>query len=108
QRPVVLDRFGVIATDEGVDDAHVEPRGGADYFLQVFDDDATVVGVGVQRVGVEAEPGDGDAVFLDQVADAGGVGVGEARDVHVADTGVTPVGGAGRPAHQLDAAEALV
>ena len=44
----------------------------------------------------------------DQVADAAGLVVGEVGDVEVGDAGVAAVGPAGRPAHQLDAGEALV
>src|SRR5207253_3155101 len=64
--------------------------------------------VRVQRIRIIAQAGDGNAVLADQVADMaypvfvqlGHIDMGHAR--------IPAIGGAGRPAHYLDAAKPLV
>ena len=65
-------------------------------------------GVGVERVGVITESGDGDAVDAHQVADMGRLLGREVGHVDVGHARIPAIGAAGRPAHQLDAAELLV
>src|SRR5208282_355481 len=70
--------------------------------------DAAVFDIGVERVGIVAQSGDRYAVLADQVSDAPRLFVARLGDVDVGNTGVAALGGAGRPAHELDASEALV
>ena len=67
-----------VAADEGVDHADAEPGRGRDHLPQMVDDLAAVLRVRVERVGIVAEAGDGDAVDADEVADAVGLVVVEA------------------------------
>jgi hypothetical protein len=84
------------------------PRRGVHDPLQVFRHDAAMFRVGIERVRVIAQAGDGHAVLAQQFAHAAGVVVAEARHVEMGDAGVAAVGAAGRPAHQFHAGEALV
>ncbi len=87
---------------------HAQPGRRGHHLLQVFRHDAAVLRVGVERVRIIAQAGDGHAVPLRQVAHPAGVVVAEVRHVQVRHAGVAAVGPARRPAHQLHAGEALV
>src|SRR5262245_16534156 len=97
-----------ITAYEGVDDADIEPRRRADDFQQMADYLLAMLFVRMQRVRIVAEAGDLYAMLVDQIADAADFFVAETRDVDVRHAGVTPIGAARRPAHQLDAAKTLV
>lgn len=67
---VLLDGFLPVATDEGVDDFDSAEGCGLNELFEVGGDEFAVCGVGVERVGVVAESGDGDAVFGGEVLNA--------------------------------------
>ena len=71
-------------------------------------DEAAVGRVGVERVRIVAESRDSDAGLLDQLAQRPDARFAEVADVEVADAGIAALRPAGRPAHQLNAVEALV
>ena len=81
--------------------------GRADDRLQVIDVDLRLGRVGSERVRVVAEAADLDAVLVEEAAHPVGAALVERRDVDVRDAGVAALGLALRPAHQLDAGEAL-
>ncbi len=71
----------------------------------MIDDEAALVGVGVERVGIIAQSGDGQRELGQQAANPARFLVGEMADIDVGDAGIAAVGLAGRPAHQLHAGE---
>jgi len=105
--PVVVDGLGPVTADEGVHDADAQQGGGLDDAFNVVDGDLGFVLVRGQGVGVVAESADGDAGGGGELVDAGGVCCSEADDVDVGYSGVAALGFAGRPAHELDGAEAI-
>ena len=107
ERPVRIDRPSGVAANKGIDQANVKPRRGADDFPQMIDDETALLGIGVERVRIVAQRGDGDSILLDQVANLLNPIVIETRHIDVAYAGIAPVGVPRWPAHQLDAAKFL-
>ncbi len=101
--PVLVLVLRTVTAHEGVDERDVHLLGRVDDELEVADDGRAVGGVRVQRVRVEAQAGDGEALALDLGADLRGLVRGQVGDVDVARAGI-PAGVAGRagPAGDLE------
>ena len=97
-----------IAANERVDDVDAEARRRLDHLLQMSDDAVAVAGIGMQRIGIIAESGNLHAGLVHEAAHLGDQSSLTLRDIEMGDAGIAPIGAAGRPAHQLDASEALV
>ena len=74
----------------------------------MIDDHPPVFRIGVERVGIIAEAGDGDAALRNQLADGRGPFVRQIAHIDVADAGIAAIRTARRPAHELDAAKPFV
>src|SRR5262249_18836978 len=107
ERPVVLDRLVPITADERVDDLDAETRRRLDHLLEMLDDAFAMRRIGMQRIGIVAEPGDLHAGLADEPAHARDDVVIDVGDVDVRDARVAPISAARRPAHHLNAAETL-
>ena len=106
-RPVVVDGSCPVAAHERVDGADAEQRRGLDHPPQLGDGHAGHGRVWIERIGVVAEPADRHAVPVAGGPHRRGLGGREVGHVDVGDAGVLPLRGPDRPAHQLDAGEAL-
>ena len=83
-------------------------RGSADDFFQVVDHPATVLGIGMKGIGIVAEPGDGDARLVHEGPHARHGLLIDVCHVEVRDARVASICLGRRPAHHLDASEALL
>src|SRR5205807_2914813 len=92
ERPVRIDRPSGVAANKGIDQANVKPRRGADDFPQMIDDETALLGIGVERVRIVTQRGDGDSILPDQVANLLNPIVIETRHIDVAYAGIAPVG----------------
>ena len=108
QGPVASNGFGGIAAHESVDDADTDTRSRADDLFQVLDHAAAMVRIGMERIGIIAEPGDRHAGPIYQLQHARRLIVIDLGYVQMTDPGVAPIGFARRPAHQLNAGEPFV
>ena len=63
--------------------------------------------VGIERIGIIAETGDGHAVLAYQIADVLRAIIVESRDVNMGDARIATIGVTGRPAHELHAVKAF-
>ena len=106
--PVLVLGLRGVRAHERVDerDAHLLGRG--DDLPEVADDHRAMGRIGMERVRVVAEPGDGQALGRDLVDDLAGLAGRQVGHVDVARAGVAP-GRAGRPrpARDLEALEAV-
>ena len=64
-----------------------------------------MIGIGIERIGIVSQSGYLDAVTIHQILHLAAAFLGEIRHVEVTDAGISPIGAAGRPAHQFDAGE---
>ena len=102
-RPVVVDGFGPVAADEGVDGFQAEEGCGLNDLAEVGGRKVGFFAVGRERIGVVAEGADLDFGVGHEGADLVGFGGGEIGDIDVRDAGVAALGLADGPAHELDA-----
>src|SRR5437588_2523608 len=73
-----------------------------DNLFEVLDVDFTSGGIGVQRIRIITQAGDGEIILLHEVANSTDLILIEPGNVHVRDTGIATIGLAGRPAHEFD------
>src|ERR1017187_2574772 len=62
----------------------------------------------MQRIGIVAESGNLHAGLLHEASDSGDQLISDIGDIQMGDAGITPIGAARRPAHQLNASESLL
>ena len=97
-----------IAAKERVDDLHAQAWRRFDDAFQVLRHNPAMAGIRGEGIRIVAQAGDGHARLPCQLADSAEAFLGEVCDIEMADAGVAAVRASGRPAHQLDAGEALV
>ncbi len=90
--PVIVDRFGPVAADEGIDDVNSQLRRRIDHLVKMIDDRFAVFGIGIEWIGIITEPGDFHAMTSDESFDAFGHGAAELRHVHMGYARITPIG----------------
>ncbi len=60
--PVFIGGQPSIATHEGVDDFHLHQACRRDHFLEMANDTLAMIGFGMERIGIVAQAGNGDAL----------------------------------------------
>ena len=88
--PVLVLVLAAVGAHEGVHQGHVHLLGRHDHRLEMADDLLPMCGIGMQRVGVVAEPGDRESLRVDLVDDLAGLGRRQVGDVDMARAGVSP------------------
>ncbi len=106
--PIRFDGFRGVATDECVDHADAELRRRPDHLFQMIRHHAAMVRIGIERIGIISQSGDGDSMFANQFLNAACFLIAEIGHVDVSDAGVTAIGAALGPTHRLDAGKTLV
>ncbi len=106
-RPVVVNRFGPIATNEGIHLVHAKQFGCVNDIPNVLGVFRAFFMVGAERIGIVPKPTNANAELVRECVDLVGLRLRKVFDFNMRDTSVTPFGFALRPAHDFDTVVAV-